>query len=300
MGPGSGDPSQHTILLIDDDESLRSLIAIAIQRVGFKVETASNGEEALAKLQDKEFSLIITDLMMPKTGGFEFLKQLQMHGAGRTPVIVITARLLDRETKEMIKLEGNVVDFLEKPIQMKVMALSLHRFLGTSPQAAPAPAPAPAASAPEPAESLKPLALGAPKDKLILVVDDEESVRLVLSQFLAKDGFQLETAVDGADALAKIGARVPDLIVLDYMMPGTSGYEVLQQLQASDARGVPVVMITGRQLDAKSMALLRHESNVEEIIEKPIMMVPFMALLHKLLNTAAPQRAKQAPDQWGR
>ena len=294
----STDPSQHTILLIDDDESLRSLIAIAIQRVGFQVETASNGEEALAKLQNKEFSLIITDLMMPKTGGFEFLKQLQGQGGGRTPVIVITARLLDRETKEMIKLEGNVVDFLEKPIQMKVMALSLHRFLGTAPVQ---PAPAPAPRAPEPKESLKPLAgLGAPKDRMILVVDDEESVRNVLRQFLLKDGFQIETAVDGKDALDKIEKRAPDLIVLDYMMPGTSGYEVLQQLQASEARGVPVVMITGRQLDNKSMSLLRHEPNVQEIIEKPIMMAPFMSLLHKLLNTQPPPNKKQAPDHWGR
>lgn len=299
MEPAMTDPSKHTILLIDDDESLRSLIAIAIQRVGFQVETASNGEEALAKLKEREFSLIITDLMMPKTGGFEFLKELQVQGAARTPVIVITARLLDRETKEMIKLEGNVVDFLEKPIQMKVMALSLHRFLGTVPMAKPEAAPAPAPRAPEPEASLKPLALGAPKDRSILLVDDEESVRGILGQFLAKDGFQVETAVDGKDALAKIEARTPDLIVLDYMMPGTSGYEVLQQLQASEARSVPVVMITGRQLDAKSIALLRHEPNVQEIIEKPIMMAPFMSLLHKLLNTQQPKRT-QAPDHWGR
>jgi DNA-binding response OmpR family regulator len=80
----------------------------------------------------------------------------------------------------------------------------------------------------------------------ILVVDDEVDVTLILRTALESEGFEVETAGNGPDALALALEDPPDLILLDIMMPGMSGFEVLRKLKAEDATSaVPVIMLTG-------------------------------------------------------
>jgi CheY-like chemotaxis protein len=80
--------------------------------------------------------------------------------------------------------------------------------------------------------------------KHILVVDDEEFVRLLVGQILGRSGYEVDFAADGDTALARIAARRPDLVILDLMMPGMNGWTVLERLRA---RGdmPPVVVLTG-------------------------------------------------------
>ena len=77
----------------------------------------------------------------------------------------------------------------------------------------------------------------------ILVVDDEPSNRNILSQELNHKGYLVDAASDGSEALRKVGSSRPDLIILDYMMPGLSGLEVLKELRKRE-EDIPVVMIT--------------------------------------------------------
>src|SRR5688500_1769987 len=78
----------------------------------------------------------------------------------------------------------------------------------------------------------------------VLVVDDELMVRDVLSRYLERGGFEVETAADGERALAALEARPPDLVLLDLMLPRVDGFEVFRRVRARGER--PVIMITAR------------------------------------------------------
>jgi two-component system KDP operon response regulator KdpE len=126
-------PSDRLVLLVDDDENIRSLLEMSLEMEGFKIITAGNGLEAQKKLADKSPDLIITDLMMPGQGGYEFLRELQAQGGGRTPIFVVSASKLDSSTINMIRAEANVVEFVPKPIAMALFLANVHKVLKTAP-----------------------------------------------------------------------------------------------------------------------------------------------------------------------
>ena len=128
-------------------------------------------------------------------------------------------------------------------------------------------------------------ALANPADKLILLVDDDPSFHELMAIVVSKAGFRTERAVGGKEALSKVGAVHPDLIVLDMMMPGLGGYEVTRELQAGGFGGIPVVMVTGRRMDRASVDTLRREANVREFLEKPVRTALLVMAIHKILNT---------------
>lgn len=128
-----------------------------------------------------------------------------------------------------------------------------------------------------------------PKNKLILIVDDDESILDLLEHVVKKEGFKVERAADGQEALRKAEALNPDAIILDFMLPGLGGFEVLKSLQMGDARSIPVLIITGRRIDRQTVEMVRQESNVKEFIEKPIKPAILCSILHRLLKTRPPE-----------
>ncbi|MCF8468356.1 MAG: response regulator [Sneathiella sp.] len=108
-----------------------------------------------------------------------------------------------------------------------------------------------------------------PEDARILVVDDNEDNRFTLVRRLKRSGYvQIETAVDGRDALAKLGSAPFDLVLLDIMMPGMDGYEVLEYLKKDmSLRHVPVIMISAAdQLESVVKCI---ELGAEDFLPKP-------------------------------
>ncbi|MCK5106117.1 MAG: response regulator [Elusimicrobiales bacterium] len=126
-------PEDKLVLIVDDDDSVRELLEFIIKKEGFKIEKAADGQEALDKARKCSPDLILLDLMLPKYGGFEILRELQAD-AGDIPIIIITGRYTDRSTSDMIKLEPNVKDFIEKPVKPPVLTALLHKLLNTQPQ----------------------------------------------------------------------------------------------------------------------------------------------------------------------
>jgi len=125
--------SEKLILIVDDDESVRDLLEFIVKKEGFRVETASDGQEAIEKAKKLFPDLILLDLMLPRYGGFEILRELQGDETSKIPIIIITGRYTDRSTSEMIKQEINVVEFIEKPVKTNVLAATLHKILKTTP-----------------------------------------------------------------------------------------------------------------------------------------------------------------------
>lgn len=128
--PSSG----KLIMIVDDDRDICDMLEFIMTREGFRVATALDGKDCLARVQADRPDLIILDLMMPRQGGFEVLRSLQQEGdTAKIPVVVITGRYTDRTTADMIHQEPNVVEFLEKPLNPQAMALTMHKILKTSP-----------------------------------------------------------------------------------------------------------------------------------------------------------------------
>lgn len=106
------------ILIVDDHPSIRSLLTLIVQRAGFVVETAVDGREAMAKLRERTYSVVLLDLMMPNMSGYEVLEELR-HFPRRPFVIVITAAALGFS----VELDPSIVHaVIRKPFDIDLVA----------------------------------------------------------------------------------------------------------------------------------------------------------------------------------
>lgn len=105
-------------------------------------------------------------------------------------------------------------------------------------------------------------------DAQILVVDDEPDILSVLVYHLSREGYRVTTAVNGQGALTAAAAERPDLIILDLMLPGMDGYEVLQRLRNSDrTAAIPVILLTARREEEERVK--GFEVGADDYITKP-------------------------------
>jgi DNA-binding response OmpR family regulator len=119
--------------------------------------------------------------------------------------------------------------------------------------------------------------------KRILAVDDEIDVLLIVKTALQSEGFQVETANNGKDALALAKETPPDLVLLDVMMPGLSGFDVLRELKAYEPTStIPVIMLTG--VSEKSKIQEAIMSGTDFYIVKPF---DFQDLISKVNDALA-------------
>jgi len=128
-----------------------------------------------------------------------------------------------------------------------------------------------------------------PREKLILIVDDDDTVLDFFRFAVEKDGFKVITARDGEEALKKVHNTKPDLIIADMMMPGKGGYEVICSLQAGELWKIPVIIVSGKFVDDKFKNNILFEQNVKEYFVKPVKSPVLMHKIHSLLNTISPE-----------
>ncbi len=137
-------------------------------------------------------------------------------------------------------------------------------------------------------------------DARILVVDDEPMVREVLSRYLATEGFTVDTAADGAEAMTRFGEGTPDLVLLDLMLPVIDGYEVLRRMR--ELAQVPVIMLTARGEEADRIVGL--ELGADDYVTKPFspreVVARVRAVLRRARETDAPRNGTPASMDFGR
>jgi DNA-binding response OmpR family regulator len=125
-------------------------------------------------------------------------------------------------------------------------------------------------------------------DATVLVVDDERNVTQLAKLYLTADGFHVDTAATGAEALEKVSQSRPDLIVLDLMMPGVDGFEVCRRLRA--AGDIPIIMLTARGEDVDKIVGL--ELGADDYLTKPFNPRELVARVKAILRR---YRAGQQP-----
>ena len=119
----------------------------------------------------------------------------------------------------------------------------------------------------------------------VLVVEDEAALATMLRYNLEKQGFRVEEAVDGQEALTRISEGAPDIVLLDWMLPVMSGIEVCRQIRRRPAtRDLPVIMVTARTEDQDAVRGLN--TGADDYITKPFNMDALLARMRALLRRA--------------
>jgi two-component system phosphate regulon response regulator PhoB len=128
-----------------------------------------------------------------------------------------------------------------------------------------------------------PDALGSLAKPTILVVEDEAPLLTLLRYNLEKQGFRVEEATDGQEALMRVAEGRPDLILLDWMLPALSGLEVCRQIRRRpNTRDLPIIMVTARTEDQDAVRAL--DTGADDYISKPFVMDALMARIRALLR----------------
>jgi CheY-like chemotaxis protein len=217
------------VLVIDDDPGILELMGRLLNREGYRVATATTGEEGLDIVKRLRPQAIILDVLMPRTDGWSVLSSLKADPQTRAiPVIVLT--MLD--DSEMAFALG-AADFMTKPVDRQQLAASLRRC-GLVPQ-----------------------------EGTVLVVDDDAQSRALTRRALADGSWYIMEANDGWQAFEVMQQRPPDLILLDWLMPGMGGLEFLTRLRAGEQNRAPtpVIIVTSQELaDDEQLELDRYRA----------------------------------------
>jgi DNA-binding response OmpR family regulator len=123
------------------------------------------------------------------------------------------------------------------------------------------------------------------QDMRVLVVDDEPMVREVLARYLQTEGFGVETADDGIQAIERFGARTPDIVLLDLMLPGIDGLEVFRRMRA--ANDVPVIMLTARGQETDRIVGL--DLGADDYVTKPFSPREVVSRVRAVLRRTVPE-----------
>ena len=123
----------------------------------------------------------------------------------------------------------------------------------------------------------------------ILIVEDEEDLTLLLRYNLEAAGYEVETVARGDEADLRFKERTPDLVILDWMLPGLSGIEICRRLRARpDTKALPIIMLTARGEESERVRGL--STGADDYIVKPFSLPELMARVSALLRRAAPER----------
>jgi two-component system cell cycle response regulator len=245
----------------DDEPQNLELMEAILQDAGYEVLTAAGGDDALELARERRPDLVVLDLMMPGLSGFEACARLKTDPrTSGTPVLFVTA--LDHIGDKERALAAGGDDFLTKPVQCvellaRVEALLKVRHLNRDLDRALAYLQELELARRSPRswelrhDTLPPI--GAPA---ILVVDDEPLIRQIFCDALREAGYVTHVAEDGPQAVELVRNEPVDAVVLDLVMPGMSGLDVLAKL-GEPAPNSPVIVVTASPTSDNAIAALR-------------------------------------------
>jgi DNA-binding response OmpR family regulator len=216
-----------TLLVIDDDRLNCDMLQTVFARQGYQVLTATSGQEGLELFHKRNPRVTLLDLRMPGMDGLAVLKEIRAHNPAAGVIILGGGATEDQENQAR---ELCVTDFFRKGLSLDMLIGVVNHIAQQG-----------ARDKPGCGNSQ----LNNPSlNESILVVDDEGLVRDLLVRFLGLRGYHVRGAKDGVEALSMVAEFKPDLIVLDLVMPGMSGIEVLRSLREKEYAG-GIIILTG-------------------------------------------------------
>ena len=222
-----------TILFVEDNAVVLTAYGNQLQREGFHVESAPDGLEAMRILSRLVPDLVILDLLLPKFNGVEVLKFI--HSQPRlkmVPVFILSANSIVDAAEEPV-LERVNKHLLKSACTPAIIAEAVQKLFAVSPPPS-AEAPACQADNSHPATA-----------KTIVFVEDNPVVLMAYRNRLEAAGFHIQPAPDGLEAMKILSGLVPDLVILDLLLPKLNGVDVLKYIQSnSRLKAVPVIILS--------------------------------------------------------
>ena len=244
------------ILVVDDEPAARELIARGLRAEGYDVYPAADGAEGLRLAKTLRPDLITLDVLMPGTDGWGVLSALKAdRELASIPVIMLT--ILD--DKNMGYALG-AADYLTKPVERERLLAVLRRY--------------------RPQQNARP----------VLVVEDDATTREMLQHLLLQEGWPVRAAENGRAALECLSESLPQLILLDLLMPEMDGFEFVEQLRSRpEWRALPVVVVTAKDLTLAER--MRLNGGVERVLQKgAYTREALLAEVRDLVRALAPHR----------
>lgn len=268
--------SKGKIVIIEDEVILIDVLSKKLENEGYDIQSAEDGEKGLEVIKTFNPDLVLLDIAMPRMNGYEVLASLkESFGIDNMPPVIIISnsgqpveidKARDLGAKDfIIKAQFTPEEVLEKvntvmgnstnnQIDMKTPGIVEDSQVSSPPNKNP--------------------------EAKILVVEDDQFLRNLLKIKLEKENFEVNTAIDGPGGIEKIGSIVPDIMLLDIILPGIDGFEVLKRVRTNTDTKVantPIILLSnlgqeadiekGRALGADNY-LIKSNFTIDEIIEK--------------------------------
>ena len=222
-----------TVLIIDDEQPAHELLERELAGAGYEILHAAGGREGLKLAKQARPDVITLDIIMPDLDGWSVLKALKADPELCDIPVVLVTIMRDRD----LGFALGAADYITKPLDREVLMRVVGRHVRGDGRAQ------------------------------VLVVDDDAKTRDMLRRTLQKAGWTVAEAANGSEAIEALEHAKPALVLLDLMMPGMDGFEVLERLHGDETwRDVPVIIVTAKDLTREDID--RLNGRVIKVLQK--------------------------------
>ncbi len=235
--PSAVQETQPLILVVEDDPKLSRLLSVYLTQAGYRIEAATDGDEAIKKAVELQPFAITLEIMLPKKDGWEVMQELKAMPETRDIPVIIVSMVENQE----LGFSLGALDYLVKPVTREALLGSIEGYSGKT---------------------------GFTKGAVnILVVDNDSKLLDFLSTILKREGYHVSLATGGEEGLRMAVEQLPDLIIIDLMMPKVSGFDVIRELKKHpDAKEIPILVLTAKDLSKEEKNVLMED--VAKVIKK--------------------------------
>jgi PAS domain S-box-containing protein len=219
------------VLVIEDDHGSAQVIQSYLTSSGYESLSCEQPQNAAKMVAEFRPDVITLDLLMKPSNGWEVLLQLKRDPlTANIPIIVVS--IVDQPA---IATTLGADEYLVKPVDKASLLAAVRRCLASN--------------------------RGAPSQRPILVVEDDTPTREVIADLLTAQGYAVTTAADGAQARAQVAGALPELVILDLILPKVSGFDLLAEWRAnSRTADLPVFVLTSKDLNGQEEQYLRKHA----------------------------------------
>jgi signal transduction histidine kinase/DNA-binding response OmpR family regulator/HPt (histidine-containing phosphotransfer) domain-containing protein len=269
------------VLVVDDNRTNLQNLRRQLEKWTMAVTCAESGEQALACLarateEDSVFDLVILDIRMPGMDGLELARRIKaLHARKAQRMIMLTSTYLAGNTEELA--QAGILRCVTKPWRQVELLTAVRGVIG--------------GALAEPSKLQDTAAPAAPRRRIwsgmVLLVEDNPVNLEVARAMLLKIGVQLATATDGAEAVALVGSRDFDLVLMDCQMPVMDGYEataLIRRGEASGPRHLPIIAMTANAMGGDREKCLA--AGMDDYLSKPHTLAQLESKLAQWLPSA--------------
>ncbi|MBI5004343.1 response regulator [Candidatus Kaiserbacteria bacterium] len=253
--------AQKHILFIDDDKLLGDILIHKIEKEGYKVTAAMDGAQGLERMKVEKPDLVLLDVLLPTMTGYEILEAKQKDLAlANIPVIIISdsGQPVDIERARTLGVKDYLIKARLDPTEV---LLKINAYLGTP-------------------ESSPTKNTGKLAGRKILWVEDDQFLSSILAVKLSHEGCAGLYAKNGEEAIEILNREIPDIILLDLLLPGMTGFDVLKAIRSNPKlSNVPIIVLSnlGQKEDMEKTKelgankyLIKAEHDLDDIVNEVI------------------------------